>query len=72
MIWRLRTLLYLNPFTTEIEIIGLVNNIPTMQYFNGISRNAQSKSCTLSLTEAETGSSEIIHCGILNYTPYWL
>ena len=31
--------------------IGLVNNIPTMQFFFGISRNTQSKSYMLSLTE---------------------
>ena len=31
--------------------IGHANNIPTMQLFTGISRNIQSKSYTLSLTE---------------------
>ena len=31
--------------------IGHVNNIPTMQSFTGISRNTQSKSYMLSLTE---------------------
>ena len=32
-------------------LIGHVNNIPTMQFFPGISRNSQSKSQMLSLTE---------------------
>ena len=31
--------------------IGHFNNTPTMQYFTGISKNTQSKSHTLSLTE---------------------
>ena len=31
--------------------IGHVNKIPTMQFFSGISRNAQSKLYMLSLTE---------------------
>ena len=31
--------------------IAHVNNIPTMQFFTGISRNTQSKSDMLSLTE---------------------
>ena len=31
--------------------IGHVRNIPTMQFFTGISRNTQSKSYMLSLTE---------------------
>ena len=36
----------------EINLqIGHVNNIPTMQFFTGISRNTQSKSYRLSLTE---------------------
>ena len=33
------------------ETIGHVNNIPTMQIFTGISKNTQSKSYMLSLTE---------------------
>ena len=36
----------------ESRLIGHVNNIPTMHFFNGISRNTQSKSyIMLSLTE---------------------
>ena len=34
-----------------IDMIGHVNNIPTMQFFTGISRNTQSKSYMLALTE---------------------
>ena len=34
-------------------IIRHVNNIPTMQYFTGISRNTQSKSYMLPLTECD-------------------
>ena len=33
------------------QVIWHVNNIPTMQLITGISRNTQSKSYTLSLTE---------------------
>ena len=35
----------------KYEIIGRGNNIPTMQFFTGISRNTQSISYVLSLTE---------------------
>ena len=35
----------------DINPIGHVNNIPTIQFFIGISRNTQSKSYMLSLTE---------------------
>ena len=31
--------------------LGHVNSIPTMQFFTGISRNTQSKSCIQSLTK---------------------
>ena len=48
--------------------IGHVNNIPTMQFYNGISRNTRSKSYMLSLTES--GNSKIMHCGILINMPY--
>ena len=34
-----------------LDWIGHVNNIPTMRFFNGISRNTYSKSYMLSLTE---------------------
>ena len=34
-----------------VMVIGHVNNIPTMHFFTGISRNTQSKSYMLSLTE---------------------
>ena len=36
-----------------IQKIGHSNNIPTMQFFTGISRNTQSKSYMLSLTECD-------------------
>ena len=37
----------------HLKLVGIlhVNNIPTMQFFTGISRNTQSKSYMLSLTE---------------------
>ena len=35
----------------KTRLIGHVNNIPTMQFFNGISGNTQSKSYMLLLTE---------------------
>ena len=38
-------------FFSRFPSIGHVNNIPTMQFFIGISRNSQSKSYILSLTE---------------------
>ena len=34
-----------------LKLIRCVNNIPTMQFFTGISRNSQSKSYMISLTE---------------------
>ena len=37
--------------STSITWIGHVNNIPTMQFFTGISRNTKSKLYMLSLTE---------------------
>ena len=45
-------------------IIGYVNNIPTMQFYNGIARDNQSKSYTLS-----SGNSEIMPNGILINMP---
>ena len=38
-------------YFTQYPVIEHVNNIPTMQYSNGTSRNTQSKSYMLSLTE---------------------
>ena len=38
-------------YLTQYPVIEHVYNIPTMQYFNGTSRNTQSKSYMLSLTE---------------------
>ena len=35
----------------HIHVIGHVHNIPTMQFSTGISRNTQSKTYMLSLTE---------------------
>ena len=43
--------------------IGHVNNTPTMQFFPRISRNTQSKSYMLSLTEC-VWDFQKIHCGI--------
>ena len=45
------------------------NNIPTMQFFNGISRSTRSKSYMLSLTEC-VWEFRMMHCGILINTPY--
>ena len=42
--------------------IAHVNNIPTMQFFTGISRNTQSKCYHC---PSVSGNSEIMHCGIL-------
>ena len=50
----------------SFKLIGYVDNIPKMQFCTGISRNTQSKSYTLSLTEI----SEIMHCEILINIPY--
>ena len=44
-------LFYNGVFKGSHSSIGHVNNIPTMQFFDGISRNTQSKSYMLSLTE---------------------
>ena len=54
-----------------IIIIGHVNNIPSMQLITGISRNTQSKSHMILLTECVSGNPEIMHCGILINMPYW-
>ena len=43
--------LYVSTLITNLLILELVNNIPTMPFLTGISRNTQSKSYTLSLTE---------------------
>ena len=51
-------------YLTQYLDIEHVNNIPTMQYFNGTSRNTQSKSLSVS------GISKIMHCGILIHMPY--
>ena len=53
-------------------LIGYVNNIPTMQFVTGISRNTLSKSYMLSLTETSivSGNSEIMHCGTPINMPY--
>ena len=48
--------------------IGHANNIPTIQFFIGISRNTLSKLYMLSLAEI----SKIMHCGILINMPYYL
>ena len=50
--------------------IGHVNNIPTMQFFSGISRNTQSKTYMLRLTEC-VWEFRKMHCGILINIPYW-
>ena len=42
---------HVNNIPTMQTPIGHVNNIPTMQFFTGISRNTQSKSSMLSVTE---------------------
>ena len=44
-------LLHCHPEMSGVPAIGHVNNIPTMQFLSGISRNTQSKSYMLSLTE---------------------
>ena len=40
-----------NPQSMMMLLTGHVNNIPKMQFFSGISRNTQSKSYMLPLTE---------------------
>ena len=47
--------MYVTFFGSVLETlsIGHVNNIPTMQLITGISRNTQSKSYMLSLTECD-------------------
>ena len=42
---------YRNSHLAQTSLIGHVNIIPSMQFFTGVSRNTQSKSYTLSLTE---------------------
>ena len=51
--------------------MGHVNKIPTMQSFTGVSRNTESKSCMLSLTEC-VWNSKTMHCGITINIPHWL
>ena len=53
-------------------LIGRVNNIPTMQFFTGISRNTQSKSYMLSLTECVWDFQRKLYCGIGIIMPYYL
>ena len=47
--------------------MGHVNNIPTMQFFTGISRNTQNLICYHWLSVF--GNSKIMHCGILINMP---
>ena len=47
--------------------IGHVNNIPTIQFFTGISRNTKSKLYMLSLN----GISKIMYCRILINIPFY-
>ena len=53
-------------FGTVMEILSMahVSNIPTMQFFTGISGNTQSKSYTLSLTECVWENSALWDIGI--------
>ena len=51
--------------STNTNVIGHVNEYPRMQFFTGISRNAQSKSFMLSLTDCVSGNSKMMQCGIL-------
>ena len=46
------------------------NNIPTMQFFTGISRNTQSKSQCYHWLNV-SGNSKMLRRGILINTPYW-
>ena len=55
---------------TKSDAVG-VNNNPTMHCFTGISKNTQSKSYMLSLTEC-VWDFQIMHCGILINMPYSL
>ena len=50
----------------------LVNHIPTMQFSIGISRNTQSKSYMLSLTEYEWESQNDALCDILKHALFQL
>ena len=51
--------------------IGHVKNIPTMQFFIGISRITQSKSYMLSLTVC-VWNFKIMLCGLVINTPYYM
>ena len=52
-----------------LDTVVHVINIPAMRCFTGISRNTQSMSYMLSLTEC-VENSKIMHCGILINMPY--
>ena len=54
---------------TSSITIGHVNNIPTLQFFTGISRNTQWKSIRYHWFST-SGNSILMHCGILINTPY--
>ena len=69
-----RIVLFLLLYQTTCAIrIWIVNNIPTMQFFSGISKNTQSKSYMLALTECiwVHGNSKIMRCAILIHMPYY-
>ena len=52
------------------DCVNRACNIPTMQFFTGISRNIQSKSYCYHWLRV-SGNSKIMHCGILIDMPYW-
>ena len=50
--------------------VGNVNNIPTMKFFTGISKNTHSQKLLCYHWLGVSGISRVMHCGILINVPY--